>query len=120
MTLVHKCVLVLAMLCICKSSFQFRGRLFDIYFHNIDKRLNIWPRYGIISSSFLYCSKGRQCIPDVNGDYFQHRDPKKYGTYCRNMRSNCHGPVCKYTSEDTNDDIDPPGKYNKCDFFVPR
>ena len=59
---------------------------------------------------FLYCSKGRQCIPDVNGEYFQHRDPKKYGEYCRNMRSNCHGPVCKYTSEDTNDDINPPGK----------
>ena len=59
---------------------------------------------------FLYCSKGRQCIPDVNGKYFQHRDPKKYGEYCRNMRSNCHGPVCKYTSEDTNDDVNPQGK----------
>ena len=90
--------------------------MFSIY--NFGKKLNvaIYHLFGQDIESyhlFLCCSKGRQCIPDVNGEYFQQRpriDPKKYGEYCGNMKSNCHGPVCKYTSEDTNDDIDLPGK----------
>ena len=80
----------------------------------------IWPKYSYILC-FSFCGKGRKCIPDANDEYFLHRDPEaeQYRKYCRNMRTKClMFKMCKYTSEDTNDDINLAGKYDEYEFHV--